>query len=345
MLWGSACGRQKNEREYYQNSCLITGGKRLHSDTLMEPLSYEILQNWQVRKTRKQKLAFAEMMQSRISDLRVEEGGFLHCRNLVLGDVEAAKVVFTAHYDTCAKLPFPNLVTPKNIMIYLGYSLLISLPFLVLMFGLTLLLGLWLGAAGAFLGMLIGLGAMFYVFFLGPANPHTVNDNTSGVLTLVEAIARMSEEERAWCAFIFFDREENGLLGSGWFASKHKKTMKDKLLVNFDCVSDGDDFLFVLSRKGIYRKKGKGQLSVSDKIDRIVTNRILALPRVPAAAAAPTAARAGPAAKGERWPIVPTASRAMSPNEQIVPRKAADALRGTLFRLWSPAARPEKTRG
>ena len=25
--------------------------------------------------------------------------------------------------------------------------------------------------------------------------------------------------------------------------------MKDKLLVNFDCVSDGDDFLFVLSRK------------------------------------------------------------------------------------------------
>ena len=158
-------------------------------------------------------------------------------------------MVFTAHYDTCARLPFPNFVTPKNIVIYLGYSLLISLPFLVLMFGLTLLLGPWLGAAGAFLGMLIGLGAMFYVFFLGAANPHTVNDNTSGVLTLVEAIARMSEEERARCAFIFFDHEENGLLGSSWFASKHKKTMKDKLLVNFDCVSDGDDFLFVLSRK------------------------------------------------------------------------------------------------
>ncbi len=30
--------------------------------------------------------------------------------------------------------------------------------------------------------------------------------------------------------------------------------------------------------KGIYKKKGKGQLSTSDKIDRIVTNRILALP-------------------------------------------------------------------
>lgn len=62
----------------------------------METLSHEILQNWQVRKTKKQKLAFLEMMQSRIPGLRVEEGGFPRCRNLVLGDVETAKVVFNA---------------------------------------------------------------------------------------------------------------------------------------------------------------------------------------------------------------------------------------------------------
>ena len=223
---------------------------------MMEALSREILQNWQVRKTKARKLAFIEMMQSRIPGLRVEEGGFPRCRNLVLGDVETAKVIFTAHYDTCARLPFPNFVTPKNLLLYLGYSMLISLPFLVLMSGLAALLAPRIGAAGMFLGMLLGFGAMLYVFLLGPANPHTVNDNTSGVLTLVEAIARMSEEERANCAFVFFDHEENGLLGSGWFASKHKKAMKDKLLVNFDCVSDGDDFLFVQSRKA---RKGYGE--------------------------------------------------------------------------------------
>ncbi len=215
----------------------------------MDGLSHEILQNWQVRKTKAQKLAFIEMMKSRIPGLQVEEGGFPRCRNLVLGDVETAKVIFTAHYDTCARLPFPNVVTPKNLLIYLGYSLLISLPFVVLMFGLAALLAPRIGVAGMFLGLLLGFGAMLYVFLLGPANPHTVNDNTSGVLTLVEAIACMSEEERANCAFVFFDQEENGLLGSGWFASKHRKAMKDKLLVNFDCVSDGDDFLFVQSRK------------------------------------------------------------------------------------------------
>ena len=215
----------------------------------MDGLSYEILQNWQVRKTRAQKSAFIEMMQSRLPGLRVEEGGFPRCRNLVLGDVETAKVVFSAHYDTCARLPFPNFVSPKNLLLYLGYSLLISVPFLVLMFSLAALLTPRLGMAGFLLGMLGGLGAMLYVFLLGPANRHTVNDNTSGVLTLVEAIRAMSEEERAQCAFVFFDHEESGLLGSGCFASKHRRAMKNKLLVNFDCVSDGDDFLFVQSRK------------------------------------------------------------------------------------------------
>ena len=215
----------------------------------MDGLSYEILQNWQVRKSRAQKSAFIEMMQRRLPGLRVEEGGFPRCRNLVLGDVDTAKVVFTAHYDTCARLPFPNFITPKNLLIYLGYSVLISLPFVVLMFGLAALLAPRIGVAGMFLGMLLGFGAMLYVFMLGPANQHTVNDNTSGVLSLVEAIARMDEEERSQCAFVFFDHEVNGLLGSGWFASRHRKTMKGKLLVNFDCVSDGDDFLFVSSRK------------------------------------------------------------------------------------------------
>lgn len=215
----------------------------------MDGLSYEILQNWQVRKTKKQKLAFIELMQSRIPGLRVEEGGLLRCRNLVLGDPDTAKVIFTAHYDTCARLPFPNFITPKNFLIYLLYNLLIALPFLALMFAVTWLLAPHFGIAGLMLGVLIGFGAMLYVFLLGPANPHTVNDNTSGVLTLAEAIRRMSEEERANCAFVFFDHEESGLFGSAFFASRHKKAMKNKLLVNFDCVSDGDTFLFVQSGK------------------------------------------------------------------------------------------------
>lgn len=215
----------------------------------MTDLSLEILRDWQVRKSKAQKLRFIEWMQSRLLGLRVEEGGTPRCRNLVLGDLERADVVFSAHYDTCARLPFPNFITPQNLLIYLLYQLLLALPFLVLGFGGGLLLALAgvYPPLGMMLGMLLMLAAMLYVFILGPANPHTVNDNTSGVVTLCELIGSLSEEELSRCAFVFFDHEESGLLGSAFFASKHKKAMKDKLLINFDCVSDGDHLLFVQS--------------------------------------------------------------------------------------------------
>ena len=215
----------------------------------MDALCREILQNWQVRKSKAEKLAFIDMMQKSIPGLRVEEGGFPRCRNLVLGDVETAELVFTAHYDTCARLPFPNIVTPKNIVLYLLYNILITLPFLALMALLARLLVPRLEVAGFLLSLWLPIGLMLYVFIFGPANRHTVNDNTSGVLTLIEIIRSMSEEERARCCFVFFDHEESGLIGSSRFAALHRKQMKSKLLINFDCVSDGDTFLFVQSRK------------------------------------------------------------------------------------------------
>jgi Zn-dependent M28 family amino/carboxypeptidase len=80
----------------------------------------------------------------------------------------------------------------------------------------------------------------------GPANKHTANDNTSGVITLMEIMQALPEEKKNEIAFVFFDLEEMGLFGSSGFASKHKKEMKDKLLLNFDCVSDGDTILFAV---------------------------------------------------------------------------------------------------
>lgn len=215
----------------------------------MTELSREILRDWQVRKTRAQKLRFIDFLKSRIPELRVEEGGAPRCRNLVLGDPESAGVLFTAHYDTCARLPFPNFITPKNFPLYLLYQLLIMLPFFALA-GLTAFVLIRLGvyAPGAMmLGWLLAMALLFYVFFFGPANPHTVNDNTSGVVTLCELYAAMSEEEKARCALVFFDHEESGLFGSAAFASRHKRAAKEAIVVNFDCVSDGDHILVVQS--------------------------------------------------------------------------------------------------
>ena len=227
----------------------------------MTELSREILRDWQVRKTTAQKLRFIDFLQSRQPGLTVEEGGCPRCRNLVLGDPESAEVVFTAHYDTCARLPFPNFITPKNLLIYLLYQLLILLPFFaaagLLAWGL-----IRLGVAAplsVMLGWFCAFALILWVFLLGPANPHTVNDNTSGVVTLCELIAALDETERARCAFVFFDHEESGLFGSATFRSRHKRAMKNRLVINFDCVSDGDHILIV--RNGKAKKRAGAALA------------------------------------------------------------------------------------
>ena len=85
----------------------------------MTDLSREILRDWQVRKTKAQKQRFIEFLQSRLPGLRVEEGGWPLCRNLVLGDPESADVVFTDPPRAgCSKKFLDSLVklSPKRIV-------------------------------------------------------------------------------------------------------------------------------------------------------------------------------------------------------------------------------------
>ena len=215
----------------------------------MTPLSRQILENYQVRKTKKQKLAFIQLLKQHFPQLTVQEGSFPKCRNIIVGEVETAKVVLTAHYDTCAQLPFPNFIVPKNPLLSIGYSLLILIPFIGIIVLTEILLRLltdngWVQYFGSLAAYLI----LFFMLIAGPANKHTANDNTSGVITLCELLGTLTESERSKVCFVFFDHEESGLIGSAYFRSKYKKVMKDKLLINFDCVSDGNTVLIAPSK-------------------------------------------------------------------------------------------------
>lgn len=103
----------------------------------MTERSRHILASYQMRKTRKQKTAFLEFMKREFPQAAVEEGGLFRSRNLVIGDLNSANVVFTAHYDTCAALPFPNLLMPKNILGTMFYMLLICIPLFAISFVLS----------------------------------------------------------------------------------------------------------------------------------------------------------------------------------------------------------------
>ena len=216
----------------------------------MTELSREIFNRFQVRKTKKQKIAFIALLQKHIPSLQVQEAGLAKSRNLIVGDPQTAKVILGAHYDTCARLPFPNFITPKRPVIAICYSILTVLPYLLVIFALNYLLqfvckDFWLryGISMAVYALLI------WMMLAGPANKHTANDNTSGVITLIEIYHALSEEQRKQVCFVFFDNEEKGVIGSAQFRKKYKKAVKNKLLINFDCVSDGDHFLLGISKQ------------------------------------------------------------------------------------------------
>lgn len=219
-----------------------------------------LLDNYQVRKNKKQKDSFIEFTKKYAEDhgyaCRTEKGVF-GSRNIIVGDTSGANVIYTAHYDTCTRLPFPNFITPKKISLYIAYQLVLTLGllaiFFVLGFAMSMLLAFFdvsseIVALLSFLVSYACLIGVLALFFCGPANKNTANDNTSGVATLLEIIGKMPEDKREKAAFIFFDHEEIGLFGSAGYASKHKSEKANKLVVNFDCVSDGKNILFVFCK-------------------------------------------------------------------------------------------------
>ena len=96
------------------------------------------------------------------------------------------------------------------------------------------------------------LWIILYVMMNGPANKHTANDNTSGVTLLIDLMTEMPDELRSKAAFIFFDLEERGTVGSKYYKQKPKQIAASKPVINFDCVSDGKNILFAVKKKAAH---------------------------------------------------------------------------------------------
>lgn len=221
----------------------------------MTTIKEKLLGEFEIRKTKKQKTAFRAWLKELLEQegwAVTEETGNLST-NVIAGDPENAEVILTAHYDTCPVLPFPNFITPRNFLFYILYQVLICIPVFVIAFGGEIAVirlfdaPLWVAIGTVYFLM----GFMLWWIMDGPANKHTANDNTSGVLTLIEIARALPAEERSKVAFVFFDNEEKGLFGSAAFAGKHKSVKKNTLTLNFDCVSDGDFLHFFPSKKAM----------------------------------------------------------------------------------------------
>jgi len=215
----------------------------------------EILLNYEIRKSNKEKTKFIEYITARLTqsgyspetDIRVEEKGhgLFKSRNIVVGNPAEAKVLMGAHYDTCAWIPFPNLMAPTNPVLFWGYQIILT----IVIFVVAALIGFAAGivcdnnGVVAYFTFLVALIAMMIQLMVGYRNKHTANDNTSGIITLTRILENLPEEHRNKVCVIYFDNEEKGLLGSAFFYQKHRKQVKDKMLINFDCVGDGKNIV------------------------------------------------------------------------------------------------------
>ena len=213
----------------------------------------DVLRDFPIRKTKKQKAAFREAVLSYASSLGYackEERGSMGAVNILIGDVDAAKVLVTAHYDTCAVMPVPNFITPCNFLIYLLYQLLITV---VIIGGAGLAGGLIGGLLSSeFLAIFLAevfLFGLFALLIAGPANKNNANDNTSGVVSVLETAAALSEEQRKSMAFVLFDLEEAGLIGSSAYRKAHRKASVGQLILNVDCAGDGRELMMVPTKK------------------------------------------------------------------------------------------------
>ncbi len=217
--------------------------------------SKSLLEENGIRKTKKQKTSFIQHLcasaasEGYVSDIEQMKSG---SRNVVVGLLDKADVVFTAHYDTPSRSLIPTVITPKTPWLSTLSRSLAAIIVLIPTFAVFLVLAMLLPGAGILptVAALISIVAAVSVFILGmilfvcgPARADNANSNGSGVLALLTIMDKMPRELREKVAFVFLDNQENGYIGAADFAKKHKHDIKEKLFINLDSVGVGDDFV------------------------------------------------------------------------------------------------------
>lgn len=218
----------------------------------------DILTLHPIRKNKKQKQAFQDDVKVYAESLGYSVGLEQNKKtcNIVIGDPKTAKYLITAHYDTPASIGIPNFITPCNPVAYILYQIFVVGIFFLMAFliGLPVML-LTKDAMLTFWVAYIAYFGLLLLMIFGPANQNNANDNTSGVVTVLETARTMPENLRSRVCFVLFDLEEAGLVGSATYRKTHKAETEGQIILNLDCVGDGDEIVFFPTKK--MRKDGK----------------------------------------------------------------------------------------
>ena len=116
---------------------------------------------------------------------------------------------------------------------------------------------------------------------------HTFSGPVEHALAHIEEVAvhQMPEEQQRWYAIKIFERDEKAMAQLKLSADVQAhieediKAAEQELDDDAESIITNERYVYIASlMKGCYKKKNAGKLTASDKIDRVVTNRWLALP-------------------------------------------------------------------
>jgi hypothetical protein len=239
----------------------------------------KILQKYEIRKSNKQKTEFINYLTKRVvgygynlEDIKIEERfkSIFKTRNIVIGNPDEAEIYLTAHYDTCAVSFMPNFMFPTNPFLYIFSQIVVTV--LVCFFAWCFMIPFALfveNSDACVYSFSFAIYLMWFQLSFGIRNKHNANDNTSGVLTLLYILKKLPQDMRSKVCVVFFDNEEKGLFGSTYFAKKHPRA-QEKILINFDCVGDGNNVLTVSKRKA--RKSEQYEL-LNECLEKNIKNK------------------------------------------------------------------------
>ena len=172
----------------------------------MNEFAARIERDFSVRRKEKQKTEFRTWLVHTFKELgytpRLESGESAlaaggSVTNVVVGDIDKAKVVLAAHYDTGVREMLPPFICPTRPLTFLLYQalfplLLIAGSFLIA-FAVTFPLNIPNMTLPLFL-LLLAV-ALFYPKY-GPDEKNNRNANTSGVVTLLEVAKALTPRYR-----------------------------------------------------------------------------------------------------------------------------------------------------
>ena len=227
-------------------------------ESILITKSKEFLDEFAVRKSRKQKTTFIQRLCSEAANI-----GYVNnidqtksgARNVIVGNFNDSSVVFVTHYDTPSRSCFPHVVCPKMPWISAVLKILSVLAVFLPTFGILVGLKALLSAVGlaenlsllfAVVASVISYVVLLLLFVGGVAKKNNANVS-SGVLALLEIMRQMPKELRSEVSFVFFDEHENGGMGASDFEKENRNVLVKKLVVGIDSVGLGKDFVVTVS--------------------------------------------------------------------------------------------------